>query len=104
MVSLYEASYCSYEGESLMEEAYCFTNKNLKEVDQSIVDPNLVMHVKHSLELPLHWRIQRLEARWYIDAYERSIDMNPTLLKLAKLDYNYIQSLNQQEMKNLSGE
>lgn len=103
MLSLYEASYYSFEGECLMEEGWCFTNINLKELHGNIVDPNLAMHVKHAMELPLRWRMPWLEARWYIDVYERSDDMIPVLLQLAKLNFNLVQGFNQEELKILSG-
>ncbi|KAE8696025.1 (R)-limonene synthase 1 [Hibiscus syriacus] len=100
MVSLYEASYHCFEGESIMEAAWQFTSKHLKHV--SNVDPNLAIQVTHALDLPLHWRIPRLEARWYIDVYERRANFNPTVLNLAKLDFNILQGLYQEELNDLS--
>lgn len=100
ILSLYEASYYSTEGESLMEEACSFTSKILKEL--VIKDSDLCMQVKHALELPLQWRIPRFEARWYMDIYERSTNMIPEVLNFAKLDFNILQGLNQEELKDLS--
>ncbi|RVW26290.1 (-)-alpha-terpineol synthase [Vitis vinifera] len=54
------------------------------------------------MELPLHWRMLRLEARWFIDVYERSQGMNPILLELAKLDYNMVQATYQEDLKHAS--
>lgn len=102
ILSLYEASYYSIEGESLMEDACCFASEILKERVNSIDDVDLSMRVKHALELPLQWRIPRFEARWYMDIYERSGDMIPEVLKFAKLDFNILQALNQEELKDLS--
>lgn len=101
-MSLYEASYYSIEGESLMEEACSFTTKILKERVNTIDDSDLCMQVKHALELPLQWRIPRFEARWYMDLYEKSDNMIPEVLKLAKLDFNIVQGINQEELKDLS--
>ncbi|KAL6987039.1 lysase [Sarracenia purpurea var. burkii] len=66
------------------------------------IDENLDILVRHALELPLHWRVPRLETRWFIDVYERRSDMKPILLELAKLDFNMIQATHQEELKYLS--
>ncbi|KAF5938049.1 hypothetical protein HYC85_025555 [Camellia sinensis] len=103
LLYLYEASYLSIDDESLLDEARNFTIKNLKEnLKKKDIDQNLAMLVRHSLELPLHWRVQRLEARWFIDVYERRQDMTSVLLELAKLDFNMVQSIHQQEVKQMS--
>ena len=50
----------------------------------------------------MDWRMPRLEARWwFIDIYERSDDMNPTLLELAKLDFNMVQATYQEDLRHL---
>lgn len=46
--------------------------------------------VKRALETPYHWSIQRLAARWYINAYENKHEMNPLLLEFAALDFNML--------------
>ena len=103
MLSLYEASFYLFKGETILEEARDFTTKHLEEYmrnnkDQS-VDDDLVILVEHALELPLHWRMLRLEARWFIDVYGRKHDMNPIFLELAKLDFNRVQSIYQEDLK-----
>nr|AUG98170.1 terpene synthase [Trachyspermum ammi] len=102
MLSLYEASYFFIEGETLMEDAWCFTSKSLRECLQNITDVDLQTQVRHSLELPLQWRIPRYDARWNVDLYERSSDMIPAVLEFAKLDFNIRQGLYQDELKDLS--
>ncbi|KAK3179904.1 hypothetical protein Dsin_032626 [Dipteronia sinensis] len=77
MLSLYEASYYGLEGEIIMEEAWQFTTKHFKSfLADDDIDSNLAMQVRRALELPLHWRTSRVGARWFIDIYERSKDMN----------------------------
>ncbi|KAL7233761.1 hypothetical protein ACSBR1_017382 [Camellia fascicularis] len=102
LLYLYEASYLAIEGESILEDARDFTTKNLKESLKKEVDQNLVNLVAHALEMPLHWRVLRLEARWFIDVYERRPDVNPTFLHLAKLDYNILQATYQEDLKHMS--
>ncbi|RVW71184.1 (-)-alpha-terpineol synthase [Vitis vinifera] len=80
-------------GENILEEARDFTRNFLEEYLERTVDQNdLTAIINHAMELPLHWRMLRLEARWFIDVYERSQGMNPILLELAKLDYNMFSS------------
>ncbi|KAL4291032.1 hypothetical protein GQ457_14G010580 [Hibiscus cannabinus] len=101
MLSLYEASYYCFEGEGIMEAAWRFTTENLGHV-KCDMDPILAVQVRHAMELPLQWRMPRLEARWYIDVYERRADSNPIVLQLAKLDFNVLQALHQEELKDMS--
>ncbi|XP_039000738.1 (R)-limonene synthase 1, chloroplastic-like [Hibiscus syriacus] len=44
----------------------------------------------------------RLEARWYINVYERRSDSNPIVLELEKLDFNVLQAMHQEELKDMS--
>ena len=102
MLSLYEASYFSIEGETLMETAWCFTNKLLRECFHNITDVDVQIQVRHALGLPLQWRIASYDARWNIDLYKRSSDMIPAVFEFAKLDFNIRQGSNQKELKDLS--
>ncbi|XP_047957123.1 exo-alpha-bergamotene synthase-like [Salvia hispanica] len=102
LVSLYEASYLSMEGESLMDLAKDFSLNHLTRRLDQITEPRLKEQVRHALEVPLHWRLQRLEAKWFIQVYENTFEANLTLVELAKLDYNMVQATYQQELKRLS--
>ena len=100
MLYLYEASYLESENEeSNLEMARRFAAKTLKKnLDEKRVDQDLVALVQHALELPLHWRMMRLEARWFIDIYEERSNRNPILLELAKLDFNIVQAAHQNDL------
>nr|AGV01227.1 santalene synthase mutant 12 [synthetic construct] len=102
LLSLYEASYLGWKGENILDEAKAFTTKCLKSAWENISEKWLAKRVKHALALPLHWRVPRIEARWFIEAYEQEANMNPTLLKLAKLDFNMVQSIHQKEIGELA--
>ncbi|XP_027155596.1 terpene synthase 10-like [Coffea eugenioides] len=103
LLSLYEASFLSLEGEATLDLAREFTTKHLNNyLGKENTDQNLRILVYHALELPLRWRAPRIEARWYIDAYERSPNVNPTLLELAKIDFNIVQAIHQQDLKHVS--
>ncbi|KAM7500244.1 hypothetical protein LguiA_024658 [Lonicera macranthoides] len=60
------------------------------------------MLVSHALELPLHWRMLRLEARCFIDTYEKTNNQNISLLEFAKLDFNMVQAIHQEDLKDMS--
>ncbi|KAL3627586.1 hypothetical protein CASFOL_028949 [Castilleja foliolosa] len=102
ILSLYEASYLSMENEKILDLAKEFSTHHLKERLDQITDPSLVELVKHALELPVHWRVHKLEAQWFINVYESKLGSNIVLLQLAKLDYNMVQAKYQQELKQLS--
>ncbi|THU71988.1 hypothetical protein C4D60_Mb04t07360 [Musa balbisiana] len=102
LVSLYEASHLAKEGEHVLEEAINFTTKQLKSLMEGSLEPHLREHVAHALELPLNWRMQRLHARWFIEACQREAKMNPVLLELAKLDFNRVQIIYQRELREVS--
>ncbi|KAE8651968.1 hypothetical protein Csa_006533 [Cucumis sativus] len=100
--NLSQASFLSIEGENILETAKHFTVEYLEKYMKSSKDENEVAIVRHALELPLHWRMPRLDTRWFIDIYERKVDMNPILLEFAKLDFNRVQSIHQQDLKYTS--
>ncbi|KAJ9178991.1 hypothetical protein P3X46_010826 [Hevea brasiliensis] len=104
ILSLYEASYLCEEGESVLEDARKFSAERLNEYVEQNKDSHsyLSVLISHALELPLHWGVPRLEARWFIHVYERKQAMNPLLLELAKLDFNHVQALHQQDLKYVS--
>ncbi|XP_075673462.1 putative terpene synthase 9 [Castanea sativa] len=100
LLSLYEASHLRMHGENILEEARDFSIKNLNLLMEKL-DSNSAKKVKQSLEIPLFWRMPRVEARNFIDVYQKDNTKNLTLLELAKLDYNLVQSEYQQEIKEL---
>uniref|UniRef100_A0A2C9UWW7 Terpene synthase N-terminal domain-containing protein n=1 Tax=Manihot esculenta TaxID=3983 RepID=A0A2C9UWW7_MANES len=102
ILSLYEASFLSEEGENILQNARDFTTTCLRKLVQQSQDQNLSKLISHALEIPLHWRMQRLDTRWFIDAYERKQGMNPLLLELAKLDFNNVQMIHQNDLKHMS--
>ncbi|KAK8630047.1 hypothetical protein V6N13_078858 [Hibiscus sabdariffa] len=103
LLSLYEASYLSVEEEGILDTAKEFAAQQLQQlVQQNKVDEHLRMLVEHALELPLHWRVSRLEARWFIDLYEKREERNSMLLELAKLDFNIVQAVHQADLRYAS--
>lgn len=101
LLSLYEASHTMISGEKVLEEAKEFSSKHLSCLMGNL-QGNLREQVKHALEMPFHWRMPRLEAKHYIDVYGRSDEKNMVLLELAKLDFNFVQSKHQENLKEVS--
>nr|ADB90272.1 casbene synthase [Triadica sebifera] len=101
MLSLYEATHLSLPGEDILDQALAFTKQYL---ESSAVEsfPNLGSHIINALEQPFHNGVPRLEARKFIDFYEAGESPNQTLLEFAKLDYNRVQLLHQQELNHFS--
>nr|GMD23014.1 terpene synthase 10-like [Ipomoea batatas] len=104
LLNLYEASFLSMEGETTLKLAKDFSTKHMKYVahDQNLGDQNLLASVQHALELPLHWRMPRLEAKCFIDSYKLKATWNPILLEFAKLDFNLVQAVHQEDLKFVS--
>ncbi|KAK4340065.1 hypothetical protein RND71_041527 [Anisodus tanguticus] len=107
-LQLYEASYLSTETENdILESANTFTMSHLKKhlPNNQQGEDNLTFSlVRHALELPLHCMMLRVETKWYINIYERMPNADPQMLEfeLAKLDYNIVQAIHQEDLRNLS--
>ncbi|KAJ4945397.1 hypothetical protein NE237_022051 [Protea cynaroides] len=101
MLCLYEASYMRIHGEDILDEALVFTTTQLKSIVNDLKPP-LATQVMHALKQPLHKGMPRLEARHYISVYQQVETRNETLLKLALLDFNSLQSIHKQELSQLS--
>ncbi|KAL8246164.1 hypothetical protein R6Q59_007380 [Mikania micrantha] len=97
LLSLYEASCVGSSGEDVLSHAKEVTKKHLNK-SLSQLSPKLYKRVVEGLKLPRHMRMERLEARRYIEEYGHEDDHNPNLLEFAKHDYNMVQSVLQREL------
>ena len=106
IITLYEASYLSSKSDTkLYKVIRPFATEKLREYVNGDRDNETYKTREkaiHALEMPYHWRMRRLETRWYIDAYEKKHDMNLALMELAKIDFNIVQASHQEELKYLS--
>ncbi|KAH6823653.1 hypothetical protein C2S53_000598 [Perilla frutescens var. hirtella] len=100
LLSLYEASYLRTRGESILDEALDFATASLKLIAPLLESP-LGKQVVHALVQSLHFGIPRIEARNFISIYEEYEDRNESLLRLAKLDYNLLQILHREELREV---
>lgn len=103
MLALYEASYMRVEGEKLLDDALEFTKTHLAMIIAK--DPScdylLRTQIQQALKKPLRKRLSRLEALRYIPIYQQEPSHSDVLLKLAKSDFNVLQSLHRKELSQL---
>ncbi|KAF5725272.1 ent-copalyl diphosphate synthase chloroplastic-like [Tripterygium wilfordii] len=121
MFNLYRASQMLFSGEKILQEAKKFASKFLSRkreanrfLDKWIILKDLAGEIGLALDVPWYASLPRVQARFYVDQYgagdvvhigktlfrEPFID-NDMYLHLAKLDYNYCQSLHQIEWNNI---
>ncbi|XP_023733486.1 (E)-beta-ocimene synthase, chloroplastic [Lactuca sativa] len=100
LLSLYEASYLSFEWERDLHEAKLFATKHLMKL--KCQENEAREDINHALELPSYRRMLRLQARWYIGAYSKRKDANMHVLELATFDYNMVQLEFKKELQEVS--
>ncbi|XP_050231425.1 valerianol synthase TPS1B-like [Mercurialis annua] len=98
VLSLYEAAFVSITGEDILDEAIAFT----KPILESININGFEKHISNALKHPFHRGMPRVEARQFISLYEGDESRDEILLNLAKLDFNRVQLVHQQELSDLS--
>ena len=92
ILGLYEATHLRVHEEGILDEALVFTTTHLESVVEHLEYP-LAEQVTHSLKQPVRKGLNRLEARLFISIYQHEAPHDKALLKLAKLDFNLVQSL-----------
>ncbi|PIN23179.1 (+)-gamma-cadinene synthase [Handroanthus impetiginosus] len=101
LLNLYEAAHIRIHGEDILEEAVTFTTHHLTRVLPQLESP-IKDKVKRALEHPTHRAIPIIELRLYISIYEKDEPRDEVLLKMAKLNFNYLQNLYKDELSQLS--
>ncbi|CAL1385351.1 unnamed protein product [Linum trigynum] len=99
MLSLYEASFLGIPGEDILDQAMAFTAQNLRSSSAAgTMSAKLAEEVSFALYRPIRKRLQRLEARHFIDTYQNDESHNGALLRFAQLDFNILQQQHQEEL------
>ena len=105
MLSFYEATHLRVHGEDILEDGLLFTTPHL-ELSAKDVNHALTAQITQALERPLRKNPERLYARHYMSIFSdnnpKTLDLDAAaLLKLAKLDFNLLQSLHKEELSEI---
>ncbi|MFS8018446.1 putative alpha-isocomene synthase [Helianthus anomalus] len=100
LLELYEAAYLRVPGEVILDEALAFTRGRLEHISKDTSLSNS-KQIQEALKQPLHKRVPRLEAVRYIPFYQQLTSHNESLIKLAKLGFNQLQSLHKKELSQI---
>uniref|UniRef100_A0ACD5UFI0 Uncharacterized protein n=1 Tax=Avena sativa TaxID=4498 RepID=A0ACD5UFI0_AVESA len=100
LLSLYNATHLLINGETTLEVAMTSTRHHLESMSGSLDSP-LAKQVQRALHIALPRTNKRVEMLHYIHEYEQQ-EHNPTLLELAKLDFNLQQRAHLQELKTIT--
>ncbi|KAH6814579.1 hypothetical protein C2S51_023597 [Perilla frutescens var. frutescens] len=104
MLSLYEASNYGVNGEEVLDKALEFSSTHLEE---SLLLPqmkttSLSRRIKEALEMPIHLTLIRLGATKFMSLYKEEESHNHELLQFAKLDFNIVQKMHQNELQHIT--
>lgn len=101
MLSLYNAAHLLTHNEKALEEAILFARHHLQLLRGNLAYP-LDEQVTRALEIPLPRTMKRVEVLNYIFEYSAEEKMfNPSILELAVLDFNILQKVHQNELKEI---
>ncbi|KAL7105738.1 hypothetical protein ACP275_07G063500 [Erythranthe tilingii] len=101
LLSLYEAAHVRIHGEDILEEAVTFTRHHLTVMEPKLLSP-LKDKVKRALHHPFHKGVTLIEARVFISIYEKDDSRDELVLRLAKLNFNFLQNMYKEEICELS--
>ncbi|KAF8086177.1 hypothetical protein N665_0633s0028 [Sinapis alba] len=99
MLQLYEASHFGVPSEDIMDEALTFTQHHLGSLTGQETSPNLFKQIQHALYRARYHSIEIVVARQYISFYDQEEGHDKTLLKFAKLNFNFCQMHYIKELK-----
>ncbi|KAH6836576.1 hypothetical protein C2S53_005195 [Perilla frutescens var. hirtella] len=103
MLSLYEASNYGVNGEEVLDKALEFSSSHL----ESLILPqmkttSLSRRIKEALEMPIHLTLIRFGATKFMSLYKEDESHNHELLQFAKLDFNIVQKMHQNELQHIT--
>ncbi|KAI5333498.1 PREDICTED: (-)-germacrene D synthase [Prunus dulcis] len=102
MLSFYEAAHLRKHGEDILEEALVFTTTHLESAETTEARNPLALQITQALERPLRKGLERVCARGYMSIYQDDASHSEAILKLAKLDFNIVQSLHKKELSEIT--
>ncbi|GJN39842.1 hypothetical protein PR202_gb28989 [Eleusine coracana subsp. coracana] len=102
LMMLYDAAHLRTHGEQILDNIITFNKSQLQSLVTTNLEPDQANEVHITLETPRFRRVERIEAQRYISVYEKKAIRNETILKFVKLDYNILQALYCEELKELT--
>ncbi|OMO66819.1 Lipase, GDSL [Corchorus capsularis] len=103
LLELYEAAHLQFHGEDILDEALDFATFHLKSAAETMVEyPDLSAEITNALKRPIRKSLPRLVTRSFIPIYEAYGTKDENLLKLAKLDFMFVQHLHRKELSELT--
>ncbi|KAL0442351.1 UNVERIFIED_CONTAM: Bifunctional sesquiterpene synthase 1 [Sesamum latifolium] len=101
VLEFYEATHLRVHGEDVLDHGFVFSRNYLESVLPTLTNP-VAQQVHHALNHYSNRRgLPRVEARHYISIYEHYTCHHKGLLRLAKLDFNLLQSFHKKELSEL---
>jgi hypothetical protein len=101
MLSLYESAHLRLHGEDILDEALAFTESQLKKI-VSTLEGDLARQVNQVLKRPFHTGMPMVEARLYFNTHEEDFSCHEAVVKLAKINFNYLQLQQKEELRMVS--
>uniref|UniRef100_A0A0E0KDP5 Terpene synthase n=1 Tax=Oryza punctata TaxID=4537 RepID=A0A0E0KDP5_ORYPU len=102
LLSLYDAANLLTHNEEALQKAILFSRHHLELMKSNLKSP-LAEQVSRALQIPLSRTLKRVEAISYILEYNvHEQTYNPSILELAKLDFNLLQHIHQRELKTIT--
>jgi hypothetical protein len=102
LMTLYDAAHTRTHGEDILDSIIKFNKSRLQSVMETDLEPELAEEVRYTLETTRFRRVKRVEARRYISVYGEKATRNEAILEFAKLDYNILQAIYCEELKELT--
>jgi hypothetical protein len=103
LTMLYDAAHVRVHGEDILDNIIDFNQKRLKSLMTAAnSEPSLLEEVRVTLETTRFRRVERVEARRFISVYEKKAARDDTILEFAKVDYNIVQVVYSNELKELT--
>ncbi|CAO2186886.1 unnamed protein product [Urochloa humidicola] len=103
LLMLFDAAHMRTHGEQILDDIITFNKIRLQSLlMMKKLEPELAEEVRCTLETPRFRRFKRVEARRYISVYEKKATRDETILEFAKMDYNILQAIYCDELKELT--
>jgi hypothetical protein len=109
IIELYQASYLAFPDETMLDRARAFSIETLAQMMPLMVPKQREIVEGVLLDLPLHWGAPRLHAirslkrgRKNNSNDDNNYSINPSILELATVDFNLVQSVHRAELVKIT--